>query len=394
MHEQLTRLYELHKAAGARFAPFAGWLMPIQYADGPKAEHHAVRTAAGLFDTSHMARFVVSGPDAAEALSSLISRDLRNMSPGHSTYALLTNEAGGVHDDLFIYRVDGISDMLSGNDGPTFLIVANASNAEKDYRILSAGLGARNTHISDVSRSYDMYALQGPRALDIASAFLGVDHRLPERFMISRREIDPRSVAGDEPTGTGAGAIEILVARTGYTGEDGVELYVPAALAEGVWKAIMRLGEPEGLKLCGLAARDSLRFEAGFALYGHELREDIQPPQARLSWACDMEHKFTGRDAIQSHPIRETMGLKLALLKMTEKAVPREGYGVLDTEDTRVGWVASGMYSPTVDGYYANVFVPDGMVRLGTPFRIDVRGKFKWAEVIKRPLYKAAYRKE
>jgi len=350
--------------------------MPISYERGAIEEHRLVRRSAGLFDVSHMGQFHVSGPGALDYLQRLVTADLLAVSERQSTYALLCREDGGVLDDLFLYNLPG-----------RWLVVVNAANLEKDFNWFEMHLprgGAAVVSLEDASERTAMLAFQGPEAI-------GVMDRLTD----GAAGAIPRFAAADLVlSGLPAPFAErsVTVGRTGYTGEDGVELFVPNEMAEAVWDRILAACEEAGVEAgpIGLAARDSLRFEPGFALYGHELTEEITPLEARLAWACDLEKDFIGRDALVAQKDAGTER-KLASIRMTDRGVPREGF-VVDKDGQAVGHVATGMYAPTVDAYCANVFLPPALAKIGTDVDIEIRGQKKAAVVVKRPLYRPAYR--
>lgn len=391
MAEELkhTALHEWHRRNGARMGPFAGWDMPLQYERGAVGEHRAVREQAGLFDISHMGQIEVAGPDATAFLDYALSNDIRGLPLGSSTYCLMCRPHGGVIDDVFVYSLPD-----------RFYVVVNAANIEKDeawLREVAAGSVAGNAGpagggtaandgpaprfevvIENRSRETSMFALQGPRALGVFERAAGHGAGDLARFAIREDDV--------------AGA-SCLVSRTGYTGEDGVEIYVANTSALTLWEALLAAGEdvPGGVALIGLAARDSLRFEPGFALYGHELDEETTPVEARLKWACALERPFVGRGAILKQ-IEEGVSKKLATVKMVDRAMLREGYEVRSPEGRSIGRVVTGMYSPTLDWYYGNVFVTPAFARTGAEVDILIRGRSRRAEVVKRPLYRPAYR--
>lgn len=362
-----TALHELHAAAGARFAPFAGYDMPIQYPLGAVEEHRITRRSVGLFDIDHMGQILVEGPGSGEALSALVTNRILDMAKAQARYALLLDEHGGVLDDLFIYRLDAES----------WFVVANASNRESDFAHLRAVMPA-SIDIADVSDETYMIAVQGPRAVALLDALsLGAVSPIP-RFSMA-----DAAIAG----------VPARVGRTGYTGEDGAELFYPADRAAELWRAILAKAAELGIEAApiGLAARDSLRFEAGMPLHGHEISPSITPLEASLSWACDFEKDFVGREALlkqkASGPAR-----KLATLSVSG-GVPREGYEVADAEGRVVGKCVAGMYCPTVGLYAANAFVPPEAAKPGTALKVVIRGALKDAVVVKRPLYVPAYRR-
>ncbi len=345
--------------------------MPLHYHTGALEEHHLVRRGAGLFDISHMGRLEFRGADAARALDYLVSSDVLNLNEGLSTYGLLCREDGTTIDDVFVYRF-----------ADRFLVVVNAANRDRDVVWIRDKLADLDgdTRFVDRSDELSMIALQGPDAMRVADGLSdGAAGRIP-RFGCATIAI--RGISMD-------------CGRTGYTGEDGIELFPGAGDVEDVWDACFEYAEKNSIELgpCGLAARDSLRFEPGFHLYGHELTDDTTPVEARLKWACHFDRPFIGRDAILARS-EEGPKRRLATVVMEDRAVPREGYRVLDDEGNAVGEVVSGMYAPTVDCYAANIYVEPGLSKIGSKVDIEVRGRGKRAKVIKRPLYTPRYKGE
>lgn len=353
---------------------FAGWDMPVSYPRGSIEEHRLVRRSAGLFDVSHMGQLEVSGPGSLDYLQRLVTANLITVAEQQSTYALLCREDGGVLDDLFLYNLTD-----------RWLVVVNAANRATDYRWFDEHLpSSGSVRLTDASDATAMFAFQGPRTLEVMDRLTdGAASRIP-RFGAAEL-----ALAGLPQPFTRR---SLTIGRTGYTGEDGVELFVPAEMALAVWERILAEAQTAGVEAgpVGLAARDSLRFEPGFALYGHELTEEITPLEARLKWACDLDKAFIGRDALVQE-LESGIGMKLATIRMEERGVPRHGYRVLK-DGSPVGHVATGMYAPTVDAYCANVFVPPALAKTGTNVDIEIRGQAKQAVVVKRPLYKPAYR--
>ncbi len=361
-----TPLREWHIQHGAKMVPFAGWEMPIQYAGGALHEHRTVRAAAGIFDISHMGQFEVSGPDAQAYLEHLVSSNIAGIELGSSRYGLLCAPDGGVLDDLFVYRLPD-----------TWWIVVNAANTASDFAWFEQHREGYNVELSDVSDGTAMFAVQGPEAIAIMDEVTGGAVSQIARFGAADCDI-----AGEQ----------CLVGRTGYTGEDGVELFMSASVAQKVWDAILgsQAAGRAGLEPIGLAARDSLRFEPGFALYGHEISRDVTPVEARLTWACDLESEFIGRDAVLA---RKEVGAerKLCTFTLTERGVPREGCEIY-AGGSKIGIVVTGMFAPSAEAYAGNAFVESAYSKVGTEFEVDIRGKRKAAVVVKRPLYKPAYK--
>ncbi len=363
---QRVPLYPWHVDAGAKMAPFAGWEMPIQYRTGSIDEHRLVRRSAGLFDVSHMGRLEVTGPGAAAYLDRLVSSSITKLGVNESTYGLLCNESGGVIDDLFVYRL-----------AERWLVVVNASNAQKDTAWFRSHLPDSGVTLTDTSDATVMFAFQGPHAIALLDRDTNGTASAIERFHAALIDVC---------------GVPCTVGRTGYTGEDGVELFAAAHDAERLWTGILALADRHGVEAgpIGLAARDSLRFEPGFPLYGHELDEDTSPVDARLTWACDLDTDFIGRDAIVERK-RAGASRKLATVIMEERGVPRQGCDVYHG-DRRVGVVTTGLYAPTVDAFCANVYVESELARTGAIVHVEIRGDRKRAVVASRPLYKPAYR--
>ncbi|MDR2314328.1 MAG: glycine cleavage system aminomethyltransferase GcvT [Spirochaetaceae bacterium] len=383
----LTLLHPWHKEAGARFAPFAGYDMPIQYRTGAVEEHRLCRRSAALFDVDHMGQFIVSGPGAGEALSSLVSGAILDMKPGKARYNLLLNEGGGIIDDLFIYRLEESSPNKTWNETPSgegggkdpWFVVVNAGNREQDFIWFRERL-PRGVSVRDISGETYMISLQGPRAVELLD-------RLTEKGELV--SAIPKFSMGKLTLG----GIPVLAGRTGYTGEDGAELYYSADQALSLWELILAEARSGGIELgpAGLAARDSLRFEAGMPLHGHEISAGISPLEALLSWACDFTKEFTGKAALAA---QKAAGIKRKLATITVSGgVPREGYRVLNPGGAEIGTVAAGMFCPTTGTYSANVFVAPEYAVTGTKLAVEIRGVPKDAEVVKRPLYVPVYRR-
>jgi aminomethyltransferase len=340
-----TPLYELHQAAGARMVPFAGWEMPVHY-EGVVAEHRAVRADCGAFDVSHMGEIEVEGPRAAVLLQSLLSNDLERIGDGQAQYTLLTNERGGVVDDLIVYRHDPFR----------FLLVVNASNRETDFDWIKER-EIPGSDVRDVSDRYALVAVQGPRSLDRL--------QLPEAHAFTFAE------------GTLEG-IPCMINRTGYTGELGVELLVEAEDAPALWEAVLRRGAVP----CGLGARDTLRLEVCFPLHGNDITPGTDAISAGLGWTCALEKEFTGVDTLRR--IRsEGPARRLVPFVMEERAVPRQGMAI-----TEGGEVTSGTHSPMLDRGIGMGYVETPLAGPGTALTIDVRGRARRARVVRKPIYK------
>ena len=341
---QRTPLYDRHVALGARMVPFAGWEMPVQY-EGVIQEHRAVRTDAGVFDVSHMGEIEVEGPRAHELLQSLLSNDLDRIETGQAQYTLLTNERGGIVDDLIAYRLGEFR----------YLLVVNASNREADFRWLKER-EISGSDVRDLSGECGLLAVQGPNAI----AKLGLPPA--PSFTFADAEID---------------GVEVMVNRTGYTGEDGCEVMCDAEDAGALWDAVIA----RGVVPCGLGARDTLRLEVCYPLHGNDISPETDPISAGLGWACALGKEFTGVEVLrrvkEQGPER-----KLVSFVMEERAIPRQGMAI-----DGGGEVTSGSHSPMLDVGIGMGYVPSTMTQPGTDLTIDVRGKPRAARVVTKPIY-------
>lgn len=366
---QRTALFDWHVANGGRMVDFAGWELPVFYEAGAIDEHHATRNSVGLFDIDHMGQIEVVGPEAVTAVDHLVTSDMTELALGHAKYGLLCAPDGGVIDDVIVYR--------TGED--TMFVVVNASNRATDLAWIVEHSADRDVTVTDRSSDLAMIAVQGPNAVALVDAAAGGGASELERFTSDTIEL------------FGAKA---MVGRTGYTGEDGVELYIDGSVVD-VWTGLLELAAEKGIDAMaiGLGARDSLRFEPGYPLYGHELSRDINPFEARLSWAVDLtdeagnDKQFIGADALRSFK-EAGVSRRLETLVMIDKGVPREGSMVIDTDGNELGPVVSGMFAPTADGFACNALLPRKYGEVGTELAIDIRGKAKKAVVTKRPLYR------
>ena len=340
-----TPLHDRHVAAGARMVPFAGWEMPVQY-EGVIQEHRAVSTDAGVFDVSHMGEIEVEGPTARDVLQAALSNDVDRLQPGDAQYTLLTNEQGGIVDDLIVYRLDE----------HRYLVVANASNKDAVFAWLKER-EQRGSDVRDVSDDYALLAVQGPHALEK----LGLEPA--KAFTWSMGEID---------------GVEVMINRTGYTGEEGVELACMADDAERLWDAILA----RGVTPCGLGARDTLRLEVCYPLHGNDIGPQWDAISSGLGWACALDTEFTGVERLRA--VKEAgPEQKLVPFVMTEKAIPRQHMPVEGG-----GEVTSGTMSPMLDVGIGMAYVPAASAKAGTELVVDVRGKPRKAEVVKKPIYK------
>ena len=354
-----TALYECHREGGARFVDFGGWEMPVQYT-GIQREHHAVRDHAGLFDVSHMGEVFVTGADAIGAVNTLITNDLEKIADGQACYTAMCMPSGGIVDDLVVYRFSR----------EKVLICVNASNREKDFEWISRHLPEGAT-ATDESDAYAQIALQGPASESLLSQLTEVNLSEIGRYWFCEGEV--------------AGA-SCIISRTGYTGEDGFELYLSSDHGADVWRALLALENPPAL--CGLGARDTLRLEYKYALYGNDIDETTTPLEACLGWLTKLDKPFfIGQEALRQ---QKEAGIPRALVafKMLGRAIPRQGYKLLNESGEEVGVVTSGTKSPSFEVGVGLGYVPRAMRKVGTRLKVQVRSRVEDAEIVRLPLSK------
>jgi aminomethyltransferase len=354
-----TPLTDAHSALGAKLVPFAGYLMPVQYPSGITAEHNAVRRHAGLFDVSHMGEFIVRGPGAVDFVNYVTTNDVGALTVGQAHYSTILNDRGTIEDDCLVYRSED-----------RIMMVVNASNAAKDFSHISREIHRFDAAIEDVSDETALLALQGPRAAEILQTLTDADLSGIKYYHFT--------------FGTVAGIGGILISRTGYTGEDGFELYFPNENALAVWNAILERGD---VIPAGLGARDTLRLEMGMALYGNDIDDTVTPLEANLQWLVKLKKgNFVGRDALVRQK-EEGIARKLIGFTTTERSFPRLGYPVY-VNGERSGEVKSGTMSPSLNIPIGTAYVPAASAIPGTTFEIEIRGKRIQAVVEKMPFYK------
>jgi len=372
-----TALFAEHQSLGGRLIDFGGWELPVQYS-GVMDEHKACREAAGLFDVSHMGEFHVEGNDSPAFLNYLLTNDIGKLAVHQAQYTLMCNPEGGLVDDLVVYR----------RGDTRFLVVVNASNTDKDFawaqKILTEFLGktpGAQVILENRSADYTQIALQGRKAQEILSQITSTDLGSIKTYWFTEGQ-----VAGDIPA---------VIARTGYTGEDGFEIYVPWEQGPQVWKALLTAGQPHGLKPCGLGARDTLRLEMKYPLYGNELGDHTNALECGLGWVIKLDKgsDFVGRTSLIAS---KEAGLKKSIvgLKMLERGIPRHGYPVHASPDPSaptIGEVTSGTQSPSLGYSIAVVSVAKEYAAIGTSLWVDIRGARVKAEVIPTPFYKKPY---
>ena len=357
-----TPLWDCHREAGARLVEFAGYEMPVQYA-GVIDEHRAVRGAAGLFDVSHMGEVRVSGSGAEAFIERLTPNSVAKLKPGRAHYSGLLTEEGGYIDDLLVYRIAS----------EEFLLVVNAANREEDFAWIRSHAPEEGVELEDVSDRYALLALQGPKAVEILAPLASIDVAAIRYYRFAMGEVD---------------GVPTLISRTGYTGEDGFELYLDPSAAERIWNRLFETGASAGLAPAGLGARDTLRLEAGMALYGHELDRSTSPYEAGLAWVVKLASgEFIGRDALvaqkESGAPRTLIGFEIE-----GRGIARQGHEVLDAEGQAVGVVTSGTWSPTFEKALGMAYVPTELAHPGASIGVSVRGRTLPAKIVELPFYK------
>ncbi|SDI32175.1 glycine cleavage system aminomethyltransferase GcvT [Natribacillus halophilus] len=363
MAEERTALYDRHVSLGAKMVPFGGFEMPVQY-ESIKAEHQAVREAVGLFDVSHMGEALIAGETAYTTMQRIMSNDVSRLEVGKAQYSLMCNETGGVVDDFLVYQL--------AED--KYMVIPNAANREKDIAWLKQHAEA-GTIVTDVSDDYALLALQGPKAMEVLQSLTEEDVSSIGFFRF-KAEVD----INGRPA---------IVSRSGYTGEDGYEIYCDSSEAGEIWDALLQAGESAGIQPCGLGARDTLRFEAGLPLYGQEISETISPLEAKLGFAVKVnkEADFIGKAALaaekENKPARKLVGIE-----MIEKGIPRTDYPVYDHNGNDIGHVTSGTQSPTLGKNLGLALVNAEYAVLDTELTVGVRKRNLQAKIVPTPFYK------
>ncbi len=356
-----TPLHDEHLALGARMVPFAGYEMPVQYPDGITAEHRAVREGAGLFDVSHMGELVVRGPDALALVQRVTVNDAARIETGQAQYTAMCLDTGGIVDDLLVYRFPD-----------RYMLVVNASNRDKDLAWILAHAADLDVEVVDESERTALLAVQGPRAREIVRAVAETDVDAVGYYRFAEGRV---------------GGVDAVVSGTGYTGEDGFELYVPAADAPALWRTLLEAGRAHGLRPAGLGARDSLRLEMGYPLYGNDLDEEHTVLESGLGWITKIDKgDFVGRDALRR---QKEAGVRRRLvgLRLLERGFPRPGYPVLAGGEA-VGAVTSGTASPSLGEGIALAYVPPEHAGEGAGLAVEVRGRPLRAVVTRPPFYR------
>ncbi len=359
-----TTLTDLHIALGARMTEYAGFLMPVCYS-GINEEHYAVRTAAGVFDVSHMGEFILKGPHAFNLIQRLTTNDASRLTPGKAQYTCMTNEHGGIVDDLILYCLPDQAWML----------VVNAANIEKDWNHISLH-NTDQAEMHNISDRCTLLAVQGPKAATILQRLTEIDLRsIPYYHFVK---------------GHFAGINNVLMSNTGYTGSGGFELYFENTHARHIWNQIFEAGKDEGLKPCGLGARDTLRLEMGFCLYGNDIDEHTSPLEAGLGWIVKFNKMFIASDILQKQK-EEGIKQKLISFEMIDKGIPRKGYDICLSDGTRIGRVTSGTHSHWLNKNIGMGYVKSEYARTGEYIFISLRGQLLKACIVNPPFFKSPH---
>lgn len=356
-----TALTDKHISLGAKMVPFAGYNMPVQY-EGVKAEHDCVRNAVGVFDVSHMGEFVLRGDKALDLIQRVTSNDASKLVDGQAQYSCLPNNEGGIVDDLLIYRVSATE----------YVLVVNASNIEKDWNWISKH-NSDGVSMENISDQISLLAVQGPKAAEALQSLTNIDLKAMKYYTFQK--------------GTFAGKDNVIVSATGYTGAGGFELYFKNEDANAMWDAIFKAGADYGIKPIGLAARDTLRLEMGFCLYGNDINDTTSPLEAGLGWITKFTKEFTNSANLKAQ--KETgVKRKLVAFELVDKGIPRHDYEIVDANGNKIGVVTSGTMSPSMNIAIGLGYVPTEFSALGSEIYISVRDKALKAKVVSLPFYK------
>jgi len=356
-----TALTHLHNGLGAKMVPFAGYNMPVQY-EGVNIEHETVRTGVGVFDVSHMGEFFITGPNALALIQKVTSNDASVLTDGRAQYSCLPNHTGGIVDDLIVYKI---------ND-EKYLLVVNASNIEKDWSWIS-GLNNVGAGMYNASEEYSLLAIQGPMAMEAMQALTPIDLAAIKYYHFEIAEF--------------AGVQDVIISATGYTGSGGFEIYVKNADAEQVWNNVFEAGAAYGIKPIGLAARDTLRLEMGFCLYGNDIDDTTSPLEAGLGWITKFTKEFTNSVELKQQK-EDGVARKLVGFELTERGIPRHGYEIVDAAGNIIGIVTSGTMAPSLNKGIGLGYVPTALAAEGSEIFIRIRKNDVAAQVVKLPFYK------
>ena len=357
-----TALTETHMALGAKMVPFAGYNMPVSY-EGVNAEHETVRNAVGVFDVSHMGEFLISGPNALDLIQKVTSNDASKLTIGKAQYSCLPNETGGIVDDLIVYRIKE----------EQYMLVVNASNIQKDWDHISKYNNAFNAEMRDLSEGYSLLAIQGPKAVEAMQSLTSVDLSSIKFYNF---------VVADF-----AGIQHVIISATGYTGSGGFEIYCKNSEVKQVWDKVMEAGSDFGIKPIGLAARDTLRLEMGYCLYGNDITDETSPIEAGLGWITKFAKDFVNSEELAKEK-EHGPKRKLIAFELDDRGIPRQGYDIVDGQGKTIGEVTSGTMSPSLGKGIGLGYVPSIFSEVGSKINVQIRKNAVPATVVKLPFYK------
>ncbi|MGB5171586.1 glycine cleavage system aminomethyltransferase GcvT [Eudoraea sp.] len=357
-----TALTKIHESLGAKMVPFAGYLMPVSY-EGVTIEHQTVRESVGVFDVSHMGEFLIEGPNALALIQQVSSNDASKLTIGKAQYSCLPNENGGIVDDLIIYRIKE----------ETYLLVVNASNIEKDWNHISKYNQKHGAIMRNISEGFSLLAIQGPMAVEAMQSLTSVDLAAIKFYNFE--------------VGDFAGIPHVIISATGYTGSGGFEIYCKNEEVEEIWSKVLEAGASFGIKPIGLAARDTLRLEMGYCLYGNDIDDNTSPLEAGLGWITKFSKDFVNSEALAKEK-EKPLSKKLVGFKLDERGIPRQGYEIVTEDGEKIGEVTSGTMSPSLGLGIGLGYVPPALAVPDSQIHIQIRKKLVPATVIKLPFYK------
>ena len=356
-----TALSETHEALGAKMVPFAGYNMPVSY-EGVNAEHETVRKSVGVFDVSHMGEFLITGPNALSLIQKVCSNDASKLEDGQAQYSCLPNDEGGIVDDLIVYRLEA----------EKWLLVVNASNIEKDWNWINLH-NTMKAEIRNLSEEYSLLAIQGPNAVEAMQSLTSEDLSDINFYTFKVSDF--------------AGIPYVIISATGYTGSGGFEIYCKNSEVKQVWEKVMEAGKEYGIKPIGLAARDTLRLEMGYCLYGNDINDNTSPIEAGLGWITKFTKDFINAENLKKQK-EEGVSRRLIGFELNERGIPRQGYEIVDTEGKQIGLVTSGTMSPSLNKGIGLGYVPTELSKPGSEIHIKIRKNIVAATVVKLPFYK------
>ncbi|MEH6747894.1 MAG: glycine cleavage system aminomethyltransferase GcvT [Maribacter arcticus] len=358
-----TALTTTHEALGAKMVPFAGYNMPVSY-EGVNAEHEIVRTGVGVFDVSHMGEFLISGPNALALIQKVTSNDASKLTIGRAQYSCLPNETGGIVDDLIVYRIKD----------EQYLLVVNASNIDKDWAHISSYNNEFKADMKNISEGYSLLAIQGPKAVEAMQSLTSVDLSAIKFYHFEVADF--------------AGIEHVIISATGYTGSGGFEIYCKNEDVKQIWDKVFEAGADFGIKPIGLAARDTLRLEMGYCLYGNDIDHTTSPFEAGLGWITKFTKDFVNSEALEKEK-KHGLERKLVAFELDDRGIPRHGYDIVDGNGKTIGVVTSGTMSPSMGTGIGLGYVPIVFSELGSKIHIQIRKNAVSATVVKLPFYKA-----